>query len=256
MLAAMILAVMTLLATGEAVAPPPTEVDAALRAIEAAGDDLHAFTATVASRKDDALLGRKDIRTGSLVYEANEEQPRRFAVDFDVRIVNRRRSEESKRIIFDGSWLVERDDASKQFIKRQIVAPGDTADPMRLGGSFPLPIGQKRDDVLKRYSVELLPGVPDTFVVPKPDGMNLVGLRLTPREGTVKAKDWSAIDLWYDGTTWLPIGVIATKGNGDCRRIRLTNMKQHETLPEASKQLLSINEPGEGWSVDVRPWTE
>ena len=255
MLAAMILAVITLL-MGEGSTPPAAEVDAALRSIEAAGTDLHAFTATIAYRKDDALLGSQELRTGNIVYEAREKQPTRLAVDFDVRIVNRRRRDESKRIIFDGSWLVECDEAAKQFIKRQIVAPGDAAEPMRLGGPFPLPIGQKRDDVLKRFVVVLLPGLPDTFVVPKPDDLNLVGLRLTPREGTVEAKDWSTIDLWYDGGTWLPIGVVAIERNKDARRVRLTNMTSHETLPEASKQLLSIDEPGEDWSVDVRPWIE
>jgi len=256
MLAAMIVAVMMLLAAGEAADSPPTEVDTALRAIELAGADLPAFTATVAYRKDDALLGSREIRTGSLVYDAREKQPTRLAVDFDVRIVNRRRREESRRLIFDGSWLVECDESSKQFIKRQIVAPGDTADPMRLGGPFPLPIGQKRDDVLRRFSVELLSGEPDTFVAPKPDEVNLTGLRLTPREGTVEARDWSTIDLWYDRDTWYPVGVVAIERNGDARRIRLTDMKRHEALPEASEQLLSIDEPGEDWSVDVRPWVE
>ncbi|MDP6987264.1 MAG: hypothetical protein QGG74_04385 [Phycisphaerales bacterium] len=256
MLASMVTAALMLLSAGEAADPPPTEVDAALRAIESAGADLHAFTAAVAYRKDDALLGSKEIRTGSMVYEATDAHPTRLAVGFDVRIVNRRRQEETKRIVFDGSWLVERDDAAKQFIKRQIVAPGDSADPMRLGGPFPLPIGQRRDEVLKRFAVVLLPGVPDTFVVPKPDDLHLVGLRLTPREGTVEAEDWSTIDLWYDGATWLPIGVVATERNGDTRRIRLTKLTRHESLPVAATALLSIDEPGEGWSVDVRPWTE
>jgi hypothetical protein len=256
MLASMTLAAMMLLSGGASTPPSPTNVDAALRAIECAGADLRAFTATVAYRKDDALLGSAELRTGSLVYESLEKQPTRLAVDFDVRVVNLRRRAESKRLIFDGSWLVECDEASKQFIKRQIVAPGDTADPMRLGGPFPLPIGQKRADVLKRFSVQDLAGPPDTFVAPKPDDVNLIGLRLTPREGTVEAKDWSTIDLWYDAETWMPVGVIATERNGDARRIRLTGMIRHETLPEASKQLLSIDEPEEGWSIDVRPWVE
>jgi outer membrane lipoprotein-sorting protein len=90
--------------------------------------------------------------------------------------------------------------------------------------------------------------------VSKNDERSLVGLRLVPRAGTTEAKDWSTIDLWYDRGTWWPIGVLATETNGDARRIRLANLKAHEQLPEESALLLSIDEPGEGWSVDVRPW--
>lgn len=254
MIAIFILAVVAFCAD---VSTPPamlSPVDAALESIEESGDDLQVFTATVAYRKDDALLGSKELRTGTIVFDSRDPNPTRLAVDFDTRIVNRRRRSESKRIIFDGSWLVECDDVSKQFIKRQIVAPGDHADPMRLGGPFPLPIGQKRVDVLERFTPTLIAEPPDSFVVSKNDERSTVGLRLVPRTGTAEAKDWSTIDLWYDRSTWWPIGVVATETNGDARRIRLGNLKIHEQLPEESALLLSIDEPGEGWSVDVRPW--
>lgn len=241
------------------VSPPPvvlSPVDVALQSIEDAGDDLHAFTAAVAYRKDDALLGSKELRVGTIVFDARDQKSTRLAVDFDTRIVNGRRRKESKRIIFDGSWLVECDDASKQFIKRQIVAPCDHADPMRLGGPFPLPIGQKRDEVLKRFTVTLISDAPDSFVVSKNDERSLIGLRLVPHERTTEALDWATIELWYDQAKWWPIGVVATEINGDARRIRLTGMKVYEQLPEQSASLLSIEEPGEGWSVDVRPWVD
>jgi hypothetical protein len=256
MIAFFILAVVAFFADVSAPLVVLSPVDAALQSIEDAGDDLQAFTAAVAYRKDDALLGSKELRVGTIVFDARDQKPTRLAVDFDTRIVNRRRRQESKRIIFDGSWLVECDDASKQFIKRQIVAPGDHADPMRLGGPFPLPIGQKRDEVLKRFTVTLISDAPDSFVVSKNDERSPIGLRLVPHEGTIEALDWTTIELWYDQATWWPIGVVATEINGDARRIRLTGMKAHEQLPEQPASLLSIEEPGEGWSVDVRPWVD
>jgi len=236
--------------------PPVSPVHAALDSIETAGGDLRGLTADVAYRKDDALLGGGELRTGSMVYDANPEATPRLAVNFEYRIdlgSNERRAEK-KQLIFDGGWLVERDEAAKQFIKRQIVRPGDTADPMRLGGPFPLPIGQKRADVLRTFEVTMLDPPPDRFAVPKPESLDLIGLHLVPRDGSAEAEDWASIDLWYDRATWLPIGVIATEVNGDQRRIRLTRPALHSVLPEESEQLLSIEAPIEGWSVDVQPW--
>ncbi len=237
---------------------PISPVHEALDSIERAGEDLHAFTADVAYRKDDALLGGGELRTGSMVYDTNPEASPRLAVNFDYRIdlgSNERRAEH-KQLIFDGGWLVERDEAARQFIKRQIVRPGDMADPMRLGGPFPLPIGQKREDVLRTFTVTKLDPPPDHFAVPKSEALKLIGLHLVPREGSEESEDWASIDLWYDLDKWLPIGVIATEVNGDQRRIRLTKAKLHDVLPEASESLLSIEVPSDGWSVDVQPWVE
>lgn len=238
--------------------PHPSPVDAALESIERAGVGLHAMTATIAYRKDDALLGGGELRTGELVYDANPEGSPRLAIAFEYRIDlgSNERREERKQLVFDSGWIVERDEAAKQFIKRQIVRPGDTADPMRLGGPFPLPIGQKRADVISRFEVSMLEPPPDRFAVPKPDSMTLTGLHLVPRAGSAEAEDWASIDLWYDQSTWLPVGVIATEVNGDQRRIRLIKTLTHKSLPEASASMLSIETPDEGWSVDVQPWVE
>jgi hypothetical protein len=238
--------------------PPPAEsaVDTALQSIEQAGSQLHAFTADVAYRKDDTLLGGGELRTGSMVYERGPDQGPRLAIRFEYRVdlgdMARRR--ETKRLVFDRGWLVESDESQRQFIKRQLVKPGDSADPMRLGGPFPLPIGQKRDDVLQRFVVTEIEGESDSFAVAK--DASVLGLRLVPRAGTAESKDWAHIDIWYDRETWLPVGVRAVEDNGDMRRIRLTALTPHEKLPEAAAAQLSIETPGEGWSVDVQPWRE
>jgi hypothetical protein len=239
-------------------APPAAalQVDAALTAIEVAGAKLQAFTADVAYRKDDALLGGGELRTGDMVYERRDDGGARLAIRFEYRIdlgdMARRR--ETKRVVFDKGWLVESDESQRQFIKRQIVKPGDTADPMRLGGPFPLPIGQKRADVLRRFSVIECEGEPDSFAVMK--GSSVIGLHLVPLPDSAESKKWAYIDLWYDRETWLPVGVRAVEDNGDTRRIRLTALTPHETLSEAAASQLSIDPPEEGWSVDVQPWSE
>ncbi len=233
---------------------PTGPVVEALDHIERAGADLTSLTADVAYRKDDALLGGGELRTGTLVY-ASEDGPR-LAVRFEYRIDlgDMARRAETKRLVFDDGWLVESDEASRQFIKRQIVAPGDTADPMRLGGPFPLPIGQKRADVLRQFEASVLETPPDAFLSPVVGTRDVIGLHLIPRAGWNESKDWAHVNLWYDCATWLPVGVVAVETNGDTRRIRLASVERHDRVPEEAESLLSIKPPGEGWSVDVQPW--
>jgi len=42
------------------------------------------------------------------------------------------------------------------FQKRQVVAPGESFDPLSIDGPFPLPLGQKRETVLARFDVKLI----------------------------------------------------------------------------------------------------
>ncbi len=234
--------------------PAVDPVADALGHIELAGTDLAALSADVAYRKDDALLGGGELRTGHLIYAA--ENGPRLAVRFDYRIDlgDMARRAETKRLVFDGGWLVESDEANRQFIKRQIVAPGDTADPMRLGGPFPLPIGQKRADVLRRFETSMIDTPPDAFIAPVTAGRDVIGLHLVPRAELNESKDWAHLNLWYDRDSWLPVGVVAVETNGDTRRIRLGSVRRHEQVPPEAETLLSIEPRGVGWSVDVHPW--
>ncbi|MCA9290801.1 MAG: hypothetical protein KDA25_06710, partial [Phycisphaerales bacterium] len=134
-------------------------VDALLDALERSGRDLTGFTADVVLHKWDGVTERREIRAGRFIYDANPEtKRRRFAVLFDRTVVNNRQEDDRQHYIFADGWLVEVYAARKQFIKRQIVPPGQVFDPLRLGeGPFPLPIGQAKADVLRRFEVSAIP---------------------------------------------------------------------------------------------------
>ncbi len=233
--------------------PQDGRADTALRQIETAGEGLHCLTGSVAYRKDDALLGSRDIRTGTVQYERTEGTPS-LSVEFTSRVVNRRRRAELKRVIYSDGWLIESDATNRQFIKRQLARPDEAPDPMRLGGPFPMPLGQKRSDVYKRFNVTIIDGPADPFVVPKETDTPIMGLHLVPKETVPESQEWSSIDIWYDCDSWMPIGVVATETNGDCRRIRLSDVQINPTLTASQRAAMSVSEPSEeGWSVDVRP---
>ena len=232
---------------------PDPRADAALLQIESAGDGLDRLTGNVVYRKDDALLGSRDIRTGTVQYERTQGTPR-LSVEFTSRVVNRRRREELKRIVYADGWLIESDATNRQFIKRQLARAEDAPDPMRLGGPFPMPLGQKRSDVYKRFKVSVIEGEADPFVVPKKDETQILGLHLTPKADVPESEEWSSIDVWYDCESWMPIGIVAVETNGDSRRIRLGDVQVNPTMTEAQRAAMSVSEPSEeGWSIDVRP---
>lgn len=226
----------------------------ALNQIELAGADLQTLSSDVTYRKDDALLGSREIRTGTLLFERIAGTPR-LAVDFNLRVVNNRRRTEAKRIVYADGWLVESDESTRQFIKRQLSPANEARDPMRLGGPFPMPLGQKRDDVTKRFEVTQIAESPD------PDILNLagstrelIGLHLVPLDNVPEAEQWRTIDIWYDTSTWIPVGVVAIEPNGDTRRIRLINAQVNPTFDDTQRSALSLVEPtDDGWSIDVRP---
>ena len=80
---------------------------------------------------------------------------------FDTLIVADRRESIGQHYAFDGQWVVEKTPADKQFTKRQVVPPGEDFDPLRIGeGPFPVPVGQRKADILDRFDAEILPATP------------------------------------------------------------------------------------------------
>jgi hypothetical protein len=234
-------------------ASAPDPVDQALTSIEVSGLDLEMFTADVAYRKDEALLERSEIRTGRVVYKREQAKQPTLGIRFDTRVLGNRLEQERKRIVFKDGWLIEVDESRQLTIKRQLAREGESMDPMRLGGPFPLPVGQPKASVLEQFVVtELAPPTHGMFkrIASTP---GLVGLRLVPRANTPEHDDWSSIDLWYDVSTWLPIGVEATETNGDVRRIRLTNVARNTPLARPDEDVLVADSPMDDWTVDVRP---
>ncbi len=236
----------------------PAEVIDLLDRLEKSNDDLAALTADVQYEKEDALLGRKELRTGNLIYQQSpaagdsKSREKSFAVLFENTIIANVKREDSKHYIFKQRWLVEIDFKNKQFIKREIVPPGSQLDPLKLGeGPIPLPIGQKKEDVLKRFDVTNLT-IPEKGLLSQLKDVE--GLLLIPKPGVKESKDYSRIEVFFDKATLLPIGVNQFETNGDRKTVRLQNFKRNPTLTDAQLKRLDITEPDpREWHIDVQP---
>jgi hypothetical protein len=236
--------------------PPP--VADLLDRLERSAGDLEAFTAKVRYTKESFLLDRAETRRGEIVYQVDRARDRkRFAVLFDSLVVGQRLERGRLRhYVFDGRWLAEIDHESRQFIKREIVPPGKTLDPLKLGeGPIPLPIGQPRREVVARFEVELLDA-------PPPDGPlgaldDVEGLVLVPRPDRPEAEEYERVEIFYDRATLLPAGIVAVEVNGDRKIVRLDALERNPALDAAALAKLDIDEPDpRQWRIDVRPWRD
>jgi hypothetical protein len=239
------------------IAPLDPGVGDVLARVEAAAKDLESFTADIAYEKESAELGRREVRTGQIIYRVDPEtKAKSFAILFDFVIVNRVRRENKKHYIFNGRWLVEIDEQQKQFIKREIVPPGKTLDPLKLGeGPFPLPIGQSRDEVLARFDVTKPEELPDEALLKDIDMAD--GLLLVPKPGTAEFNEFARVEIYYDRATSLPVGIFAVEADDGRKIVRLRDLKRNPTLDAAELKKLDIAEPDpKEWRIDIRPWAQ
>ena len=256
--------------------PPPTfnTAEELLDGLEESIKSLENFSAILNYRKEDPFTST-EIRSGRILFHqaaptnpeaaADAESPadgplrKRFAITFERETIGQQMRERHQRYIFDGAWLVEIDFDNKQFIKRQVVPPGEVFDPLKLGeGPFPLPIGQPKEEVLARFTAELIDFPQDGFLrgrIP-PSG---IGVKLTPRAGLAIARDYESISIYYDRRTMLPVAVDALSPDGVRKIVVLFNTKKNEDLePEEVEAMLSVEPPMDAadWSIDIRPWKD
>lgn len=269
------------------------DADSLLNALETTGQDMTSLTADIRYTKVSELQGDRQLRTGKLFYvsgkpaapagqSAEAGQPaaaRKFAIQFDQEWLDGVRRDYQETYIFDGEWLVEKypKENPPLFLKRQVVPPGEKFDPLRIGeGPFPIPIGQRKADILNRYTVELLPAGAgleagaDALPEQKSEMQQLTDaargasqLRLVPRPERAEEEAFSEIRLWYvqskDGIL-LPRMARTVSKNGDNSTVVLLNpaaqLAGRPTNPEAvvPPAILDTTAPREGWEVRIEPW--
>ena len=157
--------------------------EAMLSALEKAGDTISTFRANVIYDRVDAVSENRERRTGQIVLAqiAGELKSRTLAIMFDQLIdASGHATTERQRFVFSGGWLFEFDDQRHQLIARELVAPGEQLDPLRIGeGPIPIPIGQKKDQVCQRFEVKFA-GQPAEPLLKRLE--NIQGLALHPKK--------------------------------------------------------------------------
>jgi hypothetical protein len=262
MMLACLLASLPLAATPPAADPAPPaapsasevtpKVDELLTRLESAANDLRDFSAGIAYERFDALLEETERRFGRLVVEGQGKE-RKLALLFDEFIDGSGRADRSRdHWLFLDGWLIDINEKTKTVLERQVAPPGSTFDPLKLGeGPFPIPLGQPKAEVLKRFTVEEIGQSDAPLLKALPP---CLGLRLVPREGTDFAKETAAVEAWYEPETLSPLGLVIREVNGDSMAVRLVKPARNAGLSESDRALLvkPAVDPTQ-WAIDRRP---
>ncbi|MBN2563207.1 MAG: hypothetical protein JXQ75_19970 [Phycisphaerae bacterium] len=186
-------------------------------------------------------------KEGTLLF-ARAEPNSKFLIRFTKMIADGIVSRRGEHFLFDGEWLTERNDKARTIIRRQIVRKGERIDPFKLGkGPFPLPFGQKREEILRNFKVTL-----QQFELGDP--RNTHHLHCVPLPNTELASKYSRVEIYVDKTTELPVRV-ETERLSDGNRIEV-DFKEIDTSEAPALSRFQIKEPGEkldGFSVTEEP---
>ena len=235
-------------------APQFADADALLTAVERTSDLLRDFRANITLETTDDVTGDTERRLGQLVFVQEEGKPatRRFAVVFEKFIDGSGRMDERPvRYIYADGWLTEADFKQRTLVRRQLARAGEQYDPLKPGeGPVPLPIGQRRADVLARFDASLATAPNSTILLKSARPM--IGVRLKPKPGMAD-RDLVEASVWYDAQSLVPIGVEAQRKSGRTV-VSLRDATMNGGIDDAQQALLSLAEKvTTGWRVDERP---
>ena len=235
-------------------APQFADADALLTAVERTSDSLRDFRANITLETTDDVTGDTERRLGQLVFVQEEGKPttRRFAVVFEKFIDGGGRMDERPvRYIYADGWLTEADFKQRTLVRRQLARAGEQYDPLKPGeGPVPLPIGQRRADVLARFDASLATAPNSTLLLKS--ARPVVGVRLKPKPGMAD-RDLVEASVWYDAQSLVPVGVEAQRKSGRTV-VLLRDATMNGGIDDAQQALLSLAEKvTTGWRVDERP---
>jgi len=143
-------------------------------------------------------------KEGTLLFARGEPNDR-FRVHFTKKIAAGTVDRSEELYVFDGQWLIIRNDKAKTVTKQQIAREGERTDPFAIGkGPFPLPFGQRRDVMLKHFRISLKP-----FRLGDP--LQSLHQHCIPRPKTGLAKKYNRVEMYVDKRLDLPIRIVCER---------------------------------------------
>jgi hypothetical protein len=250
--------------------------DALLTALERSGESMQTLVAGIKYDRVLTIQGDRQVRLGKLYFVGGKPDPadperrlgRKFAIVFDTLQFGDERRTDDRVYIFDGEFLIEKLAAEKLLMKKRVVPPGQTFDPLKIGeGPMPIPIGQKKDEILKRYDAQLLGAADDMDPAKAEDPdlrqqMEIIQkvapgtwqLKLIPRDPRDEFKE---IRLWYTrgkGGDLIPRMARTINRAEDVSFVQLINI---ETQPAGGDANPKAQIPAQVFDTKLPPgWTE
>jgi outer membrane lipoprotein-sorting protein len=231
-----------------------TSADDALDAMDLAGRDLKDFDADVTLNEEDlsgAAAG--DVtREGKVWFQLLAEGQARVHIVFEKSIIkNKIRDQRLEYMLDEKGWLTERvyeKDGKGKETQRQVIKPGEKINLLKLGeGPFPMPIGQKKEDVKKIFDVKKVESTKD-------DPANTVHLEFKPKPDSSYAKRFESIDVYVDSKTHLPLRIATLDKNQKLRTTDMKNFRLNPGLKDDAFKLPDID--GSKWNRVTEEYQE
>ncbi len=220
-------------------------VDSILDRLEAKGQAIKGISTNV-TYNDVRFepVEEKIVKKGELLFLRGNPSSK-FLIRFDETIAGGVKRPKPEYYLFDGRWMTERNDATKQIIRREVVREGQSIDPFKLKkGPFPLPFGQRRADMIENFHITLLPPRPD-------DPPNTDHLHCEPRPESEFAPEYRRVDMYIDKKIELPVRIeIERKSDDSVIDARFDNLDPSAAPADSRFQIETP--PGKDWNVDVQ----
>lgn len=217
-------------------------VVATLDAIDAQTLALRDFASRVRMDSYDELADETERRFGRVYLRmptADGSSGRAAAVVFERTIEPSGRARERlEHFVFADGVLSDYDHEAKRLVRRRLVEAGEDRDPLRLGqGPVPIPIAQRKADILAAFDVTAGPAIPERLLK---DATDLRALHLVPKPGTSMAEDGriASIDLWVRGADATPVAVEIHDADGDRTALRFLEPQLNAGLDETAARWL------------------
>lgn len=243
----------TPVAAPQAASTAKERVDALLDEIERTGAQFESLAGDIAVETVDAFADSQEFRSGRVVVEGRGAA-RRIALVVDRITIDGRTTTAIDHYLFAEGWYSRLDHRNRSFTRRRLAAEGAEPDALEsVGDQFPLPIGVRKKDILARFDVseaEIPADIPLLATLP-----NATGLRLVPKAETAVAEKTAAIEVFYDRTTVVPVGVVvrskvAKPEWAKWTAARVAKPVTNGTLSDADRALLVVpTKAPDGWAV-------
>jgi len=201
---------------------PTATNDQILDALDQTGKSLKDFTAKVSLTEGDPDLGDLKTSIGQVWFQKKGDSDGRIRVTFDKRKVGQLYRKEKIEYLLDNGLLIDRNYIKNLEDRRQVIRPGEKINLLKLGeGPFPLPIGQKKEDVYAQFDVMQKSAAKDE----NKDLAGTIHLQLKPKPGTRFVKRFAMIDIWVSRASKFPVQIITVAPDGERKVTKLTDVQ-------------------------------
>ncbi len=202
---------------------------AALDSLERAGVQYKTVKSDVIYTVRNTVFGDVGIRTGWVGYASEDgKQNPRFRIHFATLSHGKDQPKARARLdyAFDGMWFIMVNHKARQYQGQQVAAKGQRVNPLKIGrGPFPIPFGQKTDDVLEHFTVTTRPAQKD-----EPAGTTYLDLRTIRRF----RKDFNLVrlEMWIDPALNLPVRIISHDAGTSVTTVDFANIEPNAELEQ------------------------